>query len=85
MSMLSQPIATSRTLGEQAGPPGSNQSEQIRRPQPPPLTIFQYQKGYKVKGIAIALNLLSKHLDALGIEHDSPAIVRKDLQRREMQ
>ena len=48
-----------------------------------PVAYASAKKGYMVKGIAIALNLFLKHLDALGIEHDSPAIIRKDLQRRE--
>ena len=36
-----------------------------------------------MRGIAISLNLFLKQLDVLGIEHESAAVIRKDLQRRD--
>ena len=56
---------------------------QVLRSVNPSVTYASAKKGYVVKGIAIALNLFLKHLDTLGIEHESPAVIRKDLQRRE--
>ena len=35
-----------------------------------------------MRGIAISLNLFLKQLDVLGIEHESAAAIRKDLQSR---
>ena len=36
-----------------------------------------------MRGIAISLNLFLKQLDVLGIEHESAAIIKKDLQSRD--
>ena len=56
---------------------------QVLRSVNPAVSYSSSTKGYLVRGVAISLNLFLKQLDVLGVEHESAAVIRRDLRTRD--